>query len=347
MRLISNGHLPNASLRSIGIVPKDDIFALETFIKKRPRAFIHNDGGIVRFFKMPSIEIANISRIIKNMPLGSALQIYRYHEKESETYYLSIKKDIGYTNIFPKHLFDKFSLNPERKSIVQVYEETNKAYNEIALAIEGCNLEETEYTESLLPKILLECDVNGLDIKVPSIRANLSYLKVGPERFATIGSINNMSVIPKAKGCLREQRFLQRILVVVPTEARLDALKEVTINNGNMIKGLSGEAAKSRTVHVDTITMDRSVEGIIELRGKICYADASFFLFDNSTEELEKNFKATYEALEKHNVAMYCHTNTSRAAYTTFFPGNESYGERYSLLFEYFLNIFMQNVLEL
>ena len=347
MRLISSGHLPNASLRSIGIVSKDDIFALETYIKRRPRAYIHNDGGLVRFFRMPKIEIAPISKIIKTMPLGSALQIYRYHEKEIESYYMSIRKDIDYTNILPKHLFNKFSLNPERKSIVKVYEETNKAFDQITQAIEGCSLEETEYTESLLPKTLIDCAIQGHDIKLPSIRANLSYLKVGPDRYATIGSVNNMSVIPKAKGCLSGQQFLQRIIVVIPNEERMDALKKATIDNGNMIKALSNEAAKNRTVHVDTITMDRSVEGIVELRGKICYADASFFLFDKTTEELEKNFKGIYDALEKHNVAMYCHTNTSRAAYTTFFPGNESYGERYSILFEYFLNIFMQNVLEL
>lgn len=347
MRLISASYLPNASLKNIGIIQKDDVFAYESYLKVRPRAYIHNDGGLVRFFKMETISIAKISKIIKDLPLGSALQIYRYHEIKGEVYYMSIRKDIDYGKAFQKHIFDRFTMNPERRAIVNIYEETNKAYDSISSAIEGSGIEEIEYTESLLPKILLECDIKGQNIGLSSIRSNMSYLKVGIERYATIGSINNMSVIPKARGCLNEHRFLQRMLIIIPSQDRLSKLQEVTISNGRMIKALSNDAAQKRTVHVDTVSFDQSIEGIMEIRGKICYADVSFFLFNKTTEDLEEAFKRFYGTMEKNNISMYCHTNTSRAAYTTFFPGNEAYGERYSLLFEYFMNILMQNVLEL
>lgn len=347
MRLISFAHLPNASIKNVGIISKDDILPYEAYIKCQPRAFIHNDGGVCRFFKVPQINVTHISKIIKTIPLGSAIQIYRFHKPEGEAYYLSIRRDIDYKNIFQKHLFDQFTLNPSKRTILRIYEETNKAIDEISEAISGCTLEETEYSESLIPKILMQCEINGYEITAPIVKSNMSYLKVGNDRFATIGSINNMSVIPKARGCLNEHRFLQRVLVSIPSRERLDALKEVTLDNGKMIKELSGDAAQSRKVHVDTVSVDQSIENIMEIRGKICYADASFFIYDKTTEGLETQYNRFYDTMERNNIALYCHTNTSRSAYTTFFPGNEAYGERYSLLFEYFLNMFMMNVVEL
>jgi hypothetical protein len=234
-----------------------------------------------------------------------------------------------------------------KTSLNEVQKLTNDAYESLSTVVADTDAEEIDFLESELPGMLLDCEIKGMKMSTSSdIRANMSFLKTGKKSYATIASLNNMSVIPmNARGCIRDQSFLQRIIVASPSQERRKKLQLLTLDNAKIIQELSGETGKSRKIHVDTLT--DNIESTLGMRGKTLYADVAFFLRSDSMDDLNGKLTAFSEAMERVNVALYCHTNTSKAAYISMFPGNEVYSERYSLQFEYYLNMLIMNVLEL
>jgi hypothetical protein len=357
MRTISHKDLPNSSLKSVGIVPLSDLFPIETYLKCRPRAYIHYDGGLIRFFKMKKAEIAKISKMIRALPEKSAMQIYKHHTPSKDTFYIAFKKDIEYNGSPQTWIFRGFSPNPVRKTLFRIQELMDTAYASLSRVVAEASwktgndgsaaiLEEVDYLDSELPGMLLDGEIHDLKLSMSSdIRTNLSIIKIGTSRYATIASLNNMAVIPHARGCLEDKTYLERILVASPSRNRRRKIQSMVIDNGKMIQTLAGEFGKSRNVHVDTIIGD--VSQSIGLAGKILYADVAFMLYSDSTEDLSIQLQGITERMEGRNIALYCHTNTTKATFISMFPGNEVYAERYSLLFEYYLNMLIMNVLEL
>jgi hypothetical protein len=349
MRTISHKDLPNSSLKSVGIVALSNLFPIESHLNYCPRAYIHYDGGLIRFFRMKKAEISGISRMIKALPEMSAMQIYKYHTPSQDGFYLALKKKIEYNGSIQIMIFKQFSFNPVRKMLIRVQELTNAAFESLDRVVAETPvdvLEEVDYLESELPGILLDGRICDLKLSMSSdIRTNLSIIKTGASRYTTITSLNNMAVLPHTRGCLKDKSYLQRVLIVSPSSDRRRKIQAMVIDNAHMIQSIAGEPGKSEKVHVDTIAGD--IGKSRGLAGKILYADVAFMLNADSTANLSSRLQNLTGCMEEKNIALYCHTNTAKAAYISMFPGNEAYAERYSLLFEYYLNMLIMNVLEL
>jgi hypothetical protein len=343
MRTISHKDLPNADLSTVGIIPLSNIFPIEaTFLRESP-AYIHYDGSLFRFFELSTIEMPGIAQCIKSMDPGTSMQIYRFHTPEKESFFLSIRKEIDYSNVISSSILRKFSLNPVDSQMRSISRLTSDAHRRIGDFISPMKCNETDYLQSHLPGILCSFEIDNGVIHTNQIRSNLSYINIGDCRFGTIVSLNNMSQIPQAGKCLGSHSFLERIVLVSPSEDRQRQLHGGILENARLIDHLS--AKKGTEYSVDTISYGR--DDILPRGGRIFYSDVTFFLFADSITELTDRFKSFYDCMVEHDIVLYCHTNTCRRSYISMFPGNDVYGERYTLLFEYFLNILIGKALEL
>jgi hypothetical protein len=347
MKTISHSDLPNADLSTVGIVPIESIFPIETYYEAKIPAYIHNDGSMCRFFIVHRIDIASITEAIKAMEYGTSMQIYRYHEPKNEHYFISIRKEIDYKNSTPSSIFKEFNFNPVKIQFKAMSSLMNMAYDSISRVASKMETKETDYLSSDLPHILVDFELKSNIIHSIPIRTNLSYLKLGQSRFGTMASLNNMTVIPQTRKCLSDHTFLQRIVLINPSMKRRGLLQVGTIDNAKLIEALTEKKHSPKKNEFSVDTLVHNVSEILPRGGRIFYADVTWLLFSDSMESLNEKMGKFYSCMEKNNVALYCHTNTTRASYISMFPGNDPYGERYTLLFEHFMHMLIWKALEL
>jgi len=343
MRTISHKDLPNADLSTVGIIPLSNLFPLEATYGTGYPSYIHYDGNLVRFFELDSVDSPSLSQAIKALDYDMSMQIYRYHTLEKEYHFLSVTKNIDYSGLIPNHIFKNFSINPITLELSKISELTSVAYATINHVVSNLKCRETDYLQSPIPHILFDFDLRSGVIHGSQVRTNFSFLKIGDAKYGTIASLNNMSHIPCATRCTSKHTYLERILLVCPSKEQRTKLQYKVLDNANLIEHLTEK--KNTDYSIDTLK--HGIDDIMPTSGKILYSDITFFLFSDSMNSLTERFQSFYDCMEQNDIALYCHTNTSRRTYISLFPGNEVYGERYTLMFEYFLNILMSKALEL
>lgn len=342
MRTISHKDLQNADLSTIGIIPLSNLFPIESKYGIGCPAYIHYDGSITRFFELNEIDTLKISEAINAMEYNSSMQIYKYHTPEEECYYLSVNKKIDYSDVIPNIIF-KNLLDPISLQMNILNDLTSKAFESINLIVSLIPHIETDYLQSKLPHILIEYELRDNIIHGNQVRTNLSFLKTGIHKFGTIASLNNMSNIPQAVSCIAKHTYLERILLVAPSKEREMQLQLKVMENANLIQHLIEKRPNDYSADI----YSSEANEIIPAKDKIYYSDVTFFLSADSVSELRDRFQSFFECMEYNDIALYCHTNTSRRTYISMFPGNEIYGERYTLMYEIFLNTLIKKVLEL
>lgn len=343
MRTISHKDLPNADLSTVGIIPLFNLFPIEARYLDDCPAYIHYDGSLMRFFELPSIDTPSLSIAIKSMDDGTAMQIYRHHTPQRESYYLSLRKQIDYSGVIPTSIIQKVSLSPICTQINRISRLTREANESLDEVISKIDHRETDYLQSELPHILFDFNIDKGVVHADPVRTNFSFLKIGESKYGTIASLNNMTQIPQTGRCAGKHTFLERIVLVAPSKERRRQLQESILDNARLIEHLTEK--KGTDYSVDTLA--NGINDIIPRGGKVLYSDVTFFLTAPSMSELIDRFQSFHDCMEEHDIALYCHTNTSRKSYISMFPGNDVYNGRYTLLFEYFLNILMWKALEL
>jgi len=348
MKTISHSDLPNADVSTVGIVPISSIFPIETFYAAKTPAYIHNDGSMFRFFAIPRIDIASITEAIKLLEYGSSMQIYRYHVPNSEQYFISVRKEIEYGNATPSSIFKNFTLNPVKTQFKTMSALMSKAYDSISRVVSKVsNTTEIDYLTSDLPHLLVDFELkNNAVVSIP-VRSNLSFLKLGKSKFGTMISLNNMTVIPQTHHCLNDHSFLQRIVLINPSMKRRGYLQVATIDNAKLIEALTEKKAPKKENQFSVDTLVHNVSEILPRGGRIFYADVTWLILSDTMDSLNEKLNKFYSCMENNNVALYCHTNTTKASYISMFPGNDPYGERYTLLFEHFMHMLIWKALEL
>jgi hypothetical protein len=334
---ISYRYLPNADLRTVGLIPLHYLFPIHSvyYNNNNVPIYIHYNGSIFCFFDASSVDISELAPVFKKLPERSSIQIYKYHTPEKDFYYITLTSEIDYNNTIPRSIVDKFSLNPLKQQITAVNERTRNAYSLLDTVLTSLNLHYMDYLKSDLPKVLFEFKKNGNTIQATPVRTNMSYLKIG-NRYATLASINNISMIPEVNNILNDHTYLQRIVTIIPSQQRQCDLQKRINENSILIDSLS----KKRGYENSISTMGTDV-------GRVVYTDVTFFLSSDSTTSLNNKFERFNSVMSDNNMALYCHTNTTRSTYISFFPGNDSYGERYSIVFEQSLPNILRSTMRL
>ncbi|MBN2434873.1 MAG: hypothetical protein JXK07_06360 [Spirochaetes bacterium] len=266
------------------------------------------------------MDSTKLASAIKKLPEHSSIQIYKYHKPDKDSYYITLTCNIDYHNAIPGSIFDNVSSNPIRKQIAVVHQRTRNAYSLLEPFLNDLNLCSMDYLTSDLPGILLEFKKIGNAIHAVPIKTNMSYLKIG-SRYATVASINNIATIPEICTILNDYTYLERIVTIIPSRQRQTDLQLLISGNSNLIACLSKSSHYKRNIDTDEY-------------GRVVYTDVTFFLSSDSISSLNDTFSRFNSAMSDNHIALYCHTNTTRSTYISFFPGNDCYGERCSIIFE-------------
>ncbi|MBN1292376.1 MAG: hypothetical protein JXB48_11100 [Candidatus Latescibacteria bacterium] len=311
-------------------MPLRFLFPIESVYNASVPAYIHYNGNIIRFFSFTEFDPDNVGKCLSSTPDGSSFQIFRYHTPGNDRYFLSLCGSVEYGNSIPVTLFRKFSFNPLIKESEALHKRIGRTYSLLSKLVDNQPLKETDYLRSELPQLLYDHDSNGNTIKASPVRTNMSYCKIGHNRYATMASINNVSRIPPLRDILTDFEYLERIVVVFPSVQRQKELQSHILDNAVLIDYLARN--NETEISVDTICKDAG--SFLPRFGRVAYCDVTFFLSSGTVNSLSTDFHNFYTVMHDHDLALYCHTNTTRSTYISLFPGNDSFGERYSLVFE-------------
>jgi len=271
--------------------------------------------------------MSSIKSAIKTLPVDSAFQIYRYHTPENDSYYMVLSAAVDYINAIPTSIVTGFSINPLRVQTDKIKTILRKSSESLENFISCLSLEEVGYIQSGFPEILFDFELHNNVIEAESPRTNMSFIKIG-KRVGTTVSINNTSLLPEARNILQDMTYLERVVVVVPTQERQRELQSLFLDNLILIDHLSKNDRSD--VSIDTMCKECALPNY----GRVLYTDVTFLLMASSVRELGDIFNSFNTVMNNNGIALYCHTNTTRATYVSFFPGNEQYAERYSPVFE-------------
>lgn len=327
MRTITHKDLPNTKLKYIGTAPLNAIFPFETKLRPNVHAYIHYDGSLIRFFRIKEIDIKTLQKAIKCLDYSSSMQIYRYHTPDNDCFYLSIRNEIQYGDIIPVSIIKEFSLDPIGVETNAINDRTNNAFIAQERVVNNFIHTDIEYLDSDLAHTLIDFE-NGNDLvyAIP-VKTNLSFIKTGKNRYGTLVSLNNMLIHPLSYNCVRDHTFLQRIVIISPSSKRQQALRNRIHATYQLIEGLKCSDYNPNFNHILSNTEE----------DRIFYSDITFYLSSDNNCKLSDEFKIFHEKMIQNDIALYCHTNTTRETYLSMIPGNDVYGIRYSLLFENYL----------
>ncbi len=238
MRTISHKDLPNADLKTVGTIPLWNMFPLETVYETATPAYIHYDGSLVRFFEIPDFDIFQVAEAVSSLGNSTSMQLYRYHKPGEEKFFLSLRKEIDYADAIPTSICKRMSAVPIARELNEIQTLTSSACESLQSIVNCVPHEEIDYLHSDLPHLLIDYELDEGAIDAHPVKTNLSFLKIGEERFGTIAGINNLEVLPRVSGALRDHTFLQRIVLVKPSSLRRTKLIKEAEENSWLIRHL-------------------------------------------------------------------------------------------------------------
>jgi len=345
-RTISCKDLPNAALGTVGEIPLHFIFPIEATYLTTVPTYIHYNGSIIRFFQTDGIDYPTLASAVRSLDNGSSMQLYRYHTPGRDRFFISLTHTIDYSDAIPTSIFKKISINPIRMQIENTLSMVYKAHSSFNPFLALCGFEEIDYLRCGFPALLFDHTRQGNAVTADPVRTNLSFLKIGESRFATTASINNIAAIPAVRNILEAYPYLERVVAVIPSGKRQEELQAQTLDTTILIDHLSSQyRTRQSEVSVDTLSID--LAEMLPSFGRIFYTDVTFFLTGDSIPALTSGFRKFDATMNDHDIALYCHTNTTRSTYISLFPGNDTCGERYSLVFEQSFGDLARRALEL
>jgi len=347
MNLLQLKDLPSCVIPNIGDIKSSMLFSQHASIELKNNYFIHKDGGVYQLFDMGGYDFKKINSIISNLKNGTKVQLYKLRMGSLDNYYICIKSPLVYdeVNLQLRKMVQNFFFGIDN-AMRKVYQdcideiaylnELNESFTEVPLQASPIHQYLCDYTFDTYGAVTLSSD----------IRTNLSYIKSGEKRYTAIMSLNNIAMLPAVHDILNGFDYLQYVNIIKPKRTMsTEIVKEAGKNIG--IIGKLKPNKKKNYVRVDTID-DSIGEEFFKLTRGLYYCDVSFIItYKGSLEEFEQYYEEILSRLEQHNLILYQHSNTARTKYIESFPGNGEYGDKYTLITDYFCRVFLNQIFHL
>lgn len=346
-KIVTLSDLPNSNTPNIGMIPSHYLFPILGKVNTEPEYMLHSDGSVFQTFKLPDISLQIIGKMLENMPDDSSFQFYRIQESDRVDYYLCQRIEIDYSfiNIEGKNIFNSiFSsyMIYERKMEKITRERIEEGKRALPGEIKIVDTRSNKVYEYLCD---YQIDKDFGYTKYP-VKSNISAIKTGDLKHSCVLSINNLDALPLCSGILKGKKFLEVITFTKPSKMQRDEIERTIEINKEILKAIRPIEVQNRGYSVDTMKND--INKIVdEISSGIFFVNVSFCLFDVSLQDLRKQYSDFEGTLYKKGIVLYSHSNSARAQYVSFFPGNAVYGEHWNKCYKIFGLMMFSKVMEL